>query len=86
VCSWSGGKGVFGDKDDDGEGPASMPGRTSHRKLESCKRGISGSTFSTADVTISWKTFTYTVAVDEAVNPRQATMRKWRVLLASARM
>jgi hypothetical protein len=79
-------EGIVGDKDSDGEGRASMPGRMSYRMLENRKRSMSRSTFSTAEVMISWKPSTCTGAVDEAVNPRQATMRKWRVLLASARM
>ena len=57
-----------GDKEGDGEGSASMPGRKSCRMLGSCSRSMYGSTFWTADVTMSWKISTCTVAVDEGVD------------------
>lgn len=57
-----------GDKEGDGEGSASIPGRKSCRMLGSCSRSKSGSTFWTADVTMSWKMSTCTVAVDEGVD------------------
>lgn len=57
-----------GDRDGDGEEPASIPGRRSCRMVGNCARIRSGSTFSTADVTRSWKMSTCTVAVDEAVD------------------
>jgi hypothetical protein len=71
-----------GDEDRDGEGSASIHGRRSFRMLGSCARNISGSTFSTADLTMSWETSTCTVSDDDAEVARSvgegAHVRSWR--------